>query len=66
MDLMNFYMAAYSVFSQTEKGNCSLDEVFDERPDWQPPQQTSKALDGRHLIILCSVLLMVELTYLVQ
>lgn len=63
MDLMNVYMAAYGVFSQTEKGNCSLDEVFDDRPDWEAAQPASWAISGGHFISTFSALLLAGLAY---
>ena len=63
MDLINVYTVAYSVFSQSEKGNSSLDEVFDDRPDWEAAQPTSWATAGGQFISTFSALLLAGLAY---
>jgi hypothetical protein len=66
MLLINVYMAAYSVFSQTEKGNCSLDEVFDDRPDWEATQPAAWATAGGYFISTFSAFLLAGLAYLAR
>jgi hypothetical protein len=66
INLLDAYSSAYCVIlqrNQRNQGNC---EVFDERPDWQLPQPTPKAIGGGRIIITCAVLLVAGLTYLVQ
>jgi hypothetical protein len=66
INLLDACSSAYCVNSQRNQRNQSNCEVFDERPDWQLPQPTQKAIKGGRLITICAVLLVAGLTYLVQ
>lgn len=66
INLVDAYGSAYSVFSRQAQGNHCSDEVFDERPDWPPPQPVPKASNRSHLITIFSVLLVAGFAYLVQ
>ena len=66
INLVDAYSSAYCVIlqrNQRNQGNC---QVFDERPYWQLPQPTPKAIGGGRIITICAVLLMAGLTNLVQ
>jgi hypothetical protein len=66
MHLISVYMTAYSVFSQTENGNCRLDEAFDGRPDWEATQPAVWATAGGYIISTFSAFLLAGLAYLAR
>lgn len=66
MLLIDAYITAYCIFSQKDQRNRCLGEVFDERPDWQPPQQARTVINGSHLITICSVVLVGSLAFLIR
>ncbi len=63
MELMNFYISAYGVFSKPANGNCRLDEVFDDRPDWEAAQPVARGTAGAHFISNFAAFLWTGLVY---
>lgn len=62
-EFIDAYSSAYCILLPRSNGTHVLDEVFDERLDWQPTGKSPSMLNGSKFIALCSLLLVGGLGY---